>query len=44
MRYQTKANREMSDWCTRLRKENNQLREENKALKEELAKLKKDAA
>ena len=43
MRYQSKQQKAMNDWCTRLRRENNRLQKENKELKEELLKLKKSA-
>ena len=43
MKYQSRLQREMNEWCTRLRRENTRLQKENKELKEQLLKLKKSA-
>jgi len=43
MKYQSKQQKAMNDWCTRLRRENSKLQKEVKELKEELLKLKKSA-
>lgn len=43
MRYQSKQQQAMNDWCTRLRRENNKLKKENQEIKKELLKLKNSA-